>query len=246
MSRAVGGFLQNTPDATKHLLVINGLFFLATLVLEGQGIGLIRYLGAYYPDSPLFEPYQIVTHMFMHGSFGHIFMNMFALWMFGSVLERTWGTKRYLFYYLVTGLGAFALHYAVMGIEVYDISGSLTNPVYLEGDSIYYSGMAARGQELLALYMTPVVGASGAVFGLLLGFAMYFPNQPLYLMFIPVPIKAKYFVAGYALIELLQGVQNSPGDSVAHFAHLGGVLFGYIIIKIWRKNDCDRWNQGFH
>lgn len=236
-----GGFMSNTPAITKNLIIINVVFFIATMAF-GESF-MIYTLGAFYPDSPFFEPYQVVTHMFMHGGFNHILFNMFALWMFGSVLERRWGPKRFLFYYLFCALGAFALHMGVQAWEVFNITGHLHNDLGIEltGDG-YIRHHQNISQTVFSIYTTPVVGASGAIFGLLLGYGMYYPNHSLYLMFIPVPIKAKWFVTVYGIIELMMGLNNNPGDSVAHFAHLGGMLFGFILIKAWKNIDLNsRW-----
>jgi membrane associated rhomboid family serine protease len=233
----------NMPEVVKNLLIINGLFFLATVALAPQGMDLSRLLGAFYWDSEHFRPWQIVTHMFMHGGFTHIFFNMFALWMFGTSIERIWGAKRFLVYYLITGFGAFILHYTVVAFQIQQLVPSVSPEMlidikenglnYLMSNRNYTNPTYA---ELNLLYNIPVVGASGAVFGILLAFGMMFPNTRLMLIFFPVPIKAKYFVIGYGAIELFSGIANQPGDNVAHFAHLGGMLFGYILIKYWNKN----------
>ncbi len=245
-----GGFMAGMPVIVKNLLIINGIFFLATIVLAGQGIDLVRTFGAFYWGSPNFEPHQLITHMFMHGGFAHIFFNMFALWMFGTSIERVWGPKRFLIYYLVTGLGAFAMHYGVVGYQINQIAAEL-GPEALElvrtqGAELFASGRNYSDPKLAQLnllYNVPVIGASGAVFGILLAFGMMFPNTRLILLFFPVPIKAKYFVIGYGLIELLSGIANRPGDNVAHFAHLGGMIFGYILIKIWTTRPTNRYRE---
>lgn len=215
------------PPVVKNLLIINGIMFLATLALEQRGIPLTGYLGLYYFDSPLFQPYQILTHMFMHGGITHIFFNMFAVWMFGSQLEMVWGGKRFLIFYLVTGLGAAFLHQAFHAWEMWQFTGTI-RPVH-EGLDIYAT-------EVLNILRTPVVGASGALFGLLGGFAMLFPNTQLMLIFLPVPIKAKYFVVIYGLAELGLGL-SSFNTGIAHFAHLGGLIFGIIMVKMWNKTN---------
>lgn len=230
----------NMPIVVKNLLIINGLFFLATLAMEQQGIPLSRILGAFYYDSPNFRVWQIVTHMFMHGNFMHIFFNMFALWMFGSSIEQVWGAKRFLVYYMITGFGAFVLHYLVVSIEAWQLISELgpeaVAQVKTEGARFWMEGKnytdPVKGR-LNEIYNIPVVGASGAVFGILLAFGMMFPNTKLLFIFFPVPIKAKYFVMLYGAFELFSGIANRPGDNIAHFAHLGGMLFGYILIKYW-------------
>jgi len=234
----------NMPEVVKNLLIINGLFFLATIALQSQGVNLTVLFGAFYWKSELFRPWQIITHMFMHGGPMHLFFNMFALWMFGTSIERVWGPKRFLIYYLVTGLGAFVLHYAVVAFQieqlVQEVSPQMLEVVKSEGAAVIAEGKNYTSPQILGelngLYNGPVVGASGAVFGILLAFGMMFPNTRLIMLFFPVPIKAKYFVIGYGLLELVSGIANRPGDNVAHFAHLGGMLFGYILIKYWNNN----------
>lgn len=231
------------PEVIKNLLIINGLFFLATIVLNNVlGIELVRTLGLYLPVSDQFEPYQVITHMFMHGGLGHIFFNMFALWMFGYTLENVWGSKRFLIYYLATGLGAALLHLGVNYWEWSQISAQLTadqiEMVQREGQAILMNNQnysdPLLGKANLLLH-TPTVGASGAVYGVLLAFGMMFPNQLIYIYF-AIPIKAKYFVIIFGALELFNGIANDPDSNVAHFAHLGGMLFGYLLIKYWRKN----------
>jgi len=236
-------FLANIPQAVKILLLINVAVFVLGFIIEAflhiriNEIGGLRYF-----KSEHFKPIQIITHMFMHGGFMHILFNMYALWMFGQILERVWGSQRFLIYYLVTGFGAAALHMFVSHLEVQSIISAM-NPADVE--ELLQNGMRAKHSdpmvrkqmvELYYAYNTPTVGASGAVFGLLLAFGMLFPNQELMLMFIPVPIKAKWFVIGYGAIELFSGIANRPGDNVAHYAHLGGMIFGFILIKMWQKD----------
>ena len=208
------------PDVVKNLLIINGLFFLATIAAANFEVDLIRLLGLYYIESEYFQPYQIISHMFMHGGPLHIFSNMFALWMFGSRLENFWGPKRFLFFYFFTGLGAALIHSTVTYLEIAQLQNSLTDPMYLQ-----------------QVKNIPTVGASGAVFGVLLAFGMIFPNTQLMLLFPPIPIKAKYFVFFYAIFELYAGISSIQGGSnIAHFAHLGGMLFGFILIKYWNRS----------
>jgi membrane associated rhomboid family serine protease len=179
----------------------------------------------------------------MHGGFMHIFFNMFALWMFGSAIEKIWGAKKFLTYYLITGFGAFILHYAIVAFQVQqlmpDVSPEMLQDIKANGLDILMRNQNYTNPtfaKLNLLYNIPVVGASGAVFGILLAFGMMFPDTRLMLLFFPVPIKAKYFVIGYGAIELFSGIANRPGDNVAHFAHLGGMLFGFILIKYWNIN----------
>ena len=170
----------------------------------------------------------------MHGSFTHLFFNMFALWMFGKILENIWGEKRFLIYYMITGIGAAFIHLLISQYQIISISNQIPElvSIAIEGK---YNPSIPLSKKLTQLIITPTVGASGAVFGLLLAFGMLFPNALLYLYF-AIPIKAKYFVIGYGILELYAGINNNPADNVAHFAHLGGMIFGYILIKYWKKN----------
>lgn len=245
-----GGFLSSIPPVVKNLLILNGLGFLLALSLGSDQFGFIlnRTLGVYYIGSPRFEPYQIVSYMFMHGNFMHIFFNMFALWMFGTSIERALGSKRFLIYYLVTGIGALALHEAVLHYEYLQVTAELTASeieyVVQNGQEILESGRnftESAQAQLNYLLNVPTVGASGAVFGILLAFGLLFPNVELIMIFLPIPIKAKYFVIFYGVAELFSAVANRPGDNVAHFAHLGGMLFGWLLLRYWRKNDVNRF-----
>jgi membrane associated rhomboid family serine protease len=225
-----GNLFANMPNVVKNLLIINLLFFLATIVLEGREIILVGELGLFYPDSPFFKPYQLVTHFFMHGSLMHIFFNMFALVMMGSHLERVWGAKRFLLFYFVTALGAAFLHMLVQGIEMHQLTGSMFP---------FHNEMAITGGKVTDILTTPVVGASGAIYGLIMAFALLFPNTEFMLLFPPIPIKAKWFALLLGGIALYSGYQQAPGDSVAHFAHLGGMLFGFILIKVWQRDKSN-------
>jgi membrane associated rhomboid family serine protease len=234
----------NIPPVVKNLLIINILFFVATLLMQSKGIELSYYLGAFYFDSPFFKIWQPITYMFMHGGFTHILFNMFALYMFGGVLESRWGQKKFLNFYFITGLGALALQLLVQSIEVYNITGSIVNHGAVTIDLAQGTGgvdlnglTAGQIQTLLGIYATPMVGASGAIFGLLVAFGMLYPNVEMYIMFIPVPIKAKYIVPVYILVELSLGFAKIQGDSVAHYAHLGGALLGFILVKLWKDKN---------
>jgi membrane associated rhomboid family serine protease len=241
------GFL---PPVVKNLIIINGLFYLATVVLDNaMHIDLTDYLGLHYFASPHFQPYQFVSYMFMHGSFSHILFNMFALWMFGSVLEQVWGPKKFLIYYMVTGIGAAVIQMLVIYIQVYNVELSLSPDLVAQiretGTQIIQNGQnfsdPAMG-KLNELYNTTTIGASGAVFGLLLAFGMLFPNSLIYLYFF-IPMKAKWFVILYGVIELFSGVYYT-GSNVAHFAHLGGMIFGFFLIIYWKKKaDKHRSNN---
>lgn len=221
--------LANIPPVVKNLLIINIIFFIATLLFEkGNESPLIQWLGVYYPGSPNFRIWQIITYMFMHGSIGHIFFNMFALFSFGTALEYYMGAKRFLNFYLITGLGALILQMAVQALEVYQMTGTFNiDPATFRSDN------TEDIRTLSEIYFGPMVGASGAIFGLLIAFGMLFPNAELMMLFLPIPIKAKYFIPFYVVLELFLGVYRISGDSVAHFAHLGGALFGFILVKLW-------------
>ncbi|HLN74078.1 MAG: rhomboid family intramembrane serine protease [Methylococcaceae bacterium] len=230
------------PPVVKNLLIINVLMLFITFVLQMRGIDLTSILGLHYFQSSEFRPYQLVTHMFMHGGLAHLFFNMFALWMFGRVLESVWGPKRFFIYYFITGLGAAALHTFVNFLEFQYIASHMpfetVKMVLEQGTEIFNQGKNFTDPDAAKLNLilnVPTVGASGAVFGLLLGFGMLFPNTQLMLLFPPIPIKAKYFVMGYGAIELFSGITNT-GSNIAHFAHLGGMLFGFIMIKYWNRN----------
>jgi len=228
------GNFNELPVVVKNLLIINGLLFLATISLNNLGIDLVKIFGLHQFQSNDFRPHQIITHLFMHGSFTHLFFNMFALWMFGKILENIWGQKKFLIYYMITGIGAAAIHLIFCQYQIINISNQIPDlfNIAIEGK---YNPSIPLSKKLTQLIITPTVGASGAVFGLLLAFGMLFPNALLYLYF-AIPIKAKYFVIGYGLIELYAGISNNPADNVAHFAHLGGMIFGYFLIKYWKKD----------
>jgi membrane associated rhomboid family serine protease len=258
------------PPVVKNLLIINGLFYLATISFESAfGIDLVNLLGLHYFQSDLFRPYQFVSYMFLHGSFPHVMMNMFALWMFGYLLENVWGPKRFLTYYMVTGIGAGFIQTFVHWIDISSIQAAANTyaanpsldgfigfvkhhyPRYYESEGTLNSfisewsiaknapGYASQSidyvNQLLKLQMdVPTVGASGAVYGILLAFGMMFPNMLVYVYFL-FPIKAKWIVIIYGALELYSGISNNPSDNVAHFAHLGGMVFGFFLIIYWKK-----------
>jgi len=240
--------MSSVPTVTKNIIIINAIMWFATVVLYKTGFDLQNILGMHYIGSDAFLPYQLVTYMFMHdmGSITHVFFNMFAVFIFGRVLEQVWGPKRFLVYYLVTGVGAGLIQQLAWYIDMRHFLNAV-NDYLINGDSsvlsmflnvqdgINYSSSSIVAAKDTILNNLITVGASGSVFGILLAFGMLFPNAPLYLMFIPIPIKAKYMVIGYGLIELFAGVANFSGDNVAHFAHLGGMLFGYFLIRYWKK-----------
>jgi membrane associated rhomboid family serine protease len=270
-----GGF-KLLPDAVKNLLIINGILFLTLMVFGDKfNLDLNDILGLHYFQAEEFRPYQLITYMFMHGNFMHIFFNMFALWMFGSAMENFWGTKRFLIYYMVTGIGAALTQYAVLYYQLTPVLDSL-DAFLMQPELAAFQEMIANGtisivspemqvnfQEFSVKYdrlmlqdpsltlpavvdfvqqyridylnAPVVVGASGAVFGLLLAYGMMFPNNIIYIYF-AIPLKAKYFVIIYGALELYSGLSNNSADNVAHFAHLGGMLFGIFLILYWRRN----------
>ena len=224
---------SHLPEVVKNLLIINGLFFLATWTLQNQGIDLTKMFALHQFQSPDFRPHQLITHMFMHANFTHLFFNMFALWMFGKTLENMWGGKRFLTYYMITGFGAALIYIGYLQFQIYEIANNF--PELLEmAKERRYDPSNIDSFKITQLVNTPMVGASGAVYGLLLAFGMLFPNSLIYLYF-AIPVKAKYFVGGIGILALISGIGNNPGDNIAHFAHLGGMIFGIILLKYWKK-----------
>jgi Uncharacterized membrane protein (homolog of Drosophila rhomboid) len=221
------GFFSSIPPVTKNIIIINFIAWIATFAFRRVGIDLVDLLGLHYFQAESFRFYQLISYMFLHStaSFSHIFFNMFAVYMFGRVIEVTWGPKRYLIYYMVTGIGAGLMQELVWFFSLQELIGSGI-PMITDGQT------TIAVSQYLNLFIT--IGASGAVFGVLLAFGMLFPNTPLFIIFIPIPIKAKYFVILYGLVELFMGVSNFGGDNVAHFAHLGGMIFGFILIQYWK------------
>jgi membrane associated rhomboid family serine protease len=278
------GFL---PPVVKNLIIINGLFFLAKLALENMmNIDLSDILGLHYFAAQKFAPYQFITYMFMHGSFSHIFFNMFALWMFGSVLEQVWGPKKFLFYYIVTGIGAALVHYMIFYFQFTPVINSIdafilhpdfstlqqfaSNHQFNISESAGEIGLAFENfkQSYNTLQMDPgnmqamqesvnfitayrehflnipvVIGASGAIYGLLLAFGMLFPNSLIY-VYLFIPMKAKWFVVIFGAIELISGFFDS-GSNVAHFAHLGGMIFGFFLIIYWKKMEARKYRNHY-
>jgi len=237
-----GRGLLALPPVVKNLILLNVLMLLANWASKSVfGTDLTMILGLYFPKSEQFMPIQILTHMFMHGNFLHLFFNMFALYMFGGILENVWGPKRFFIYYMVCGLGAAFVHETVIMFQ-YNKLMNIISPDQLQlvlndGASYLTEGKVFSNETMKSLQMllnVPTVGASGAVFGVLLAFGVLFPNTRLMLLFPPIPIKAKYFVIVYGAIELYLAV-TQPGSNIAHAAHLGGMLFGYVLIRYWRK-----------
>lgn len=287
---------QVIPPIVKNLIIINVILAVLQHILWGSfHISLADYLGLHYFRSDLFKPWQLVTHLFMHGdprslneTFWHLLSNMFALWMFGSILENRWGPKRFLTFYLVCGLGAAACHLGVLSLQYEPVVDSykafMANPTLAQFDlflrhhplhgadprlmervqGAYWSWTQSPGDASIPKFATQfthdylygaydtagahvdgfldeaTVGASGAVFGVLFAFGYLYPNLELMLLFPPIPIKAKWFVLFYGLFELYSGVRNTAGDNVAHFAHLGGMLFAFLLLRLWRYRFGDR------
>lgn len=210
------GFLSMLTPVVKNLIIINVIIMIGTSII---GESMYEKFSLFPFESPLFHPYQLVTHMFMHGGFWHIFFNMYTLMIFGVALERVWGSGKFFLFYMVTGLGAALCHNFVIHLHVADFLAAQDNMFAVAG-----------------ILRTPTVGASGAIYGVLLGYGMLYPNSILQLIFPPVALKAKWFVVIFAAIELLTGLVNTS-DGIAHFAHLGGMLFGLILILIWKKDN---------
>ncbi len=215
------------PPVTKNIIIINALFFLAMYVTPRYGIDLTQMMGLHFFLASDFKIYQLITYMFMHGNFAHILFNMFAVWMFGRIVESAWGSRRFLIYYFICGIGAGLfqeiaqyIDYAASGMSAYDSVNIGTAIIPMD----------------TYLNMLTTVGASGAVYGILLAFGLSYPEERLFIIPIPIPIKAKYFVIGYAVIELVSGLSSS-NDGVAHFAHLGGMVIGFLLILYWTKQN---------
>lgn len=218
-NRGGRGFMANVPTAIKNIIIINVLIMIMTSLNENF---MYETFALFYPTSPFFHWWQPVTHMFMHGGFWHLFFNMYTLYFFGRVLEERWGAKKFLIFYFVTGLGAALVH---TGVEWLQMNAWMSQVA--EGSFVAQS-------KIHALKMTPTVGASGAIYGVLMGFAMLYPDARLSLVFPPVTMKAKWFVLIFGGIELLTGI-TGVGGGIAHFAHLGGLIFGYFLIMYWKK-----------
>ncbi len=231
---------RNLPPVTKNLIIINFIVWLAMFILPARlGFDVERFGALHYFQASYFNPAQLFSYMFMHDSrnLAHILFNMFTLFMFGVTLERTLGSKRFLFFYLSCGIGAALVQELVWAVTWPGIFAKALAP--LNGVSVadmteYLKESADEPQVRMMLNQLATIGASGAIYGVLLAFGMLFPNVPLYFMFVPVPIKAKWMVLGYGVIELLIGMSQA-NDGVAHFAHLGGMIFGFIIIWYWKK-----------
>jgi membrane associated rhomboid family serine protease len=248
--------MRNVTETVKQLIIINILFFIGTQIV---GDGAYKMLAMYFPENAGFQYWQPITHMFMHGGYMHIFFNMFALYSFGSALESIWGSKKFIFFYISCGLGAALLH---TGINYYYFNEGVSTLVANGFPKAEILQLLNEGkintqwrelltvsqfQDFTSAYLGTVVGASGAIYGVIVAFAFMFPNAELALMFIPVPIKAKYFVPGLVLVDLYLGISGQSifgGGGIAHFAHVGGALFGFLIMWYWKKNQFNdnRWN----
>jgi len=255
MNQNNAGFLNSIPLVTRNILIINVLVFLADSLLSKDGM-MVNLLGLHYFSSELFKPHQIITCMFMHGSVSHLFFNMFAVFMFGRTLETVWGPKRFLIYYMAAGIGASLLQLLIMYIRITSVEASIPPDIlpemlakiHSEGVGLLMSGrnyVDPSMGDLNLLINGVMIGASGAVFGILVAFGMLFPNSELFIIPFPFPIKAKWFVLGYGIVELSLGVLDRAGDNVAHFAHLGGLITGFFIVLYWRKKDKSN-NGGFY
>lgn len=246
--------IRRIPPVTKAIIIACVLLYLLTMLLHSSGIDLEVILGGFFPGSPNFHFYQIITSMFMHGGFWHIAINMFVFWSFGAVLEMNLGTKRFTIFYFVCGIGAFLLFNVVNYFEVRSLFNSLlaqgtdlrtlyhvsklntSGGFVTDPNSVNLVGNMTQIKDLFQHLVTPMVGASGAVFGVLVGFAVLYPDAKIMLLIPPIPIKAKYMVIGYLALELFLGSEDFAGDNVAHFAHLGGALVGYFLIKYWKNH----------
>ena len=244
--------MRSLPEIVKQLIIINILFFLGSMRLENTAYDL---LALHYPQNPKFAPWQVVTHMFMHGSINHILFNMFGLWMFGGTLAQMWGRNKFLFFYLSTGLGAAAFQ---LGINYFQISTVLEQLVEAGYSATALTETLQSNQyntllnvisrteleQLLTSFYMSMVGASGALYGILVAFAFLFPNTELMIIFLPIPIKAKYFVPILLASDLFFGFSSYSLGPIAHFAHLGGAVTGYIMMWYWKKQQFNknRWD----
>ena len=228
--------MRNIPTITKNLLIINILAFLAYYVLKMRGVDLNNICGLHFFLASDFQVWQLITYMFMHANFEHIFFNMFGLWMFGCVIENVWGPKRFLLYYLVCGVGAGLLQEVSQFVQLY-----ITLSPQIQLSELFSLDPSVR----MALNSWTTVGASGAIYAILLAFGMTFPEERIFIFPLPIPIKAKWFVMIYVAIELASAL-GSSGDGVAHFAHLGGMIFGIILILLWRRNNRQNREQTYY
>ncbi len=229
--------MREIPTITKNLLILNVLAYLLSVVIGDRFGGLNDMFGLHFFLAPDFGIYQFITYMFMHGGLSHLFFNMFALWMFGCIVERTWGPRKFLIYYMVCGIGAGVLQEVAQFVQFYMLAAE-----NIPNFSISQLGTVADANAM-GLNMWTTVGASGAIYGILLAFGMLYPEERMFIFPLPVPIKAKWFVIGYAAIELFMAL-STPGDGIAHLAHLGGMLFGFLLIRYWRQHPGVGYNSG--
>jgi membrane associated rhomboid family serine protease len=235
--------LRRLPPVVLNLLVINALFFVADWAFRNMGYDLGNILGLHYFMADEFRPYQVITSMFMHAGFTHFFFNMFALYMFGTVLEHRMNSKRFLIFYLLCGLGATLLHAGVQAFEIHNILGQFTADVEITAREagratghVLNPGLSREeSQTIFGIFAGSAVGASGALYGLLVAFGMFYPNEELMLIFLPIPIKAKIFIPLLIFADFYLGIKSYSWDPIAHYAHLGGALFGFLLIKYWFK-----------
>lgn len=228
--------MRNIPTVTKNLLIINVLAYLVGMVFGIHSGGFNDLFGLHFFLAPDFGLYQLVTYMFMHASLSHLFFNMFALWMFGCIVERTWGARKFLFYYMACGIGAGLLQEMAQFAQFYMLAAE-----NVHGFSVSQIMTVAKA-NVAGINLWTTVGASGAIYGILLAFGMLYPEERMFIFPLPVPIKAKFFVVGYAAIELFMAFSTS-GDGVAHLAHLGGMLFGFLLIRYWRRHPGRGYNR---
>lgn len=221
------GRFEVLPTVVKNLIIINTLVFIAQKTV-GSEIPVEPLFALHTWQSVFFKPWQFVTYMFMHGSFTHLFFNMFALWMFGSTLENIWGPKRFITFFIACGLGAALCHMIVLFTENQSLG-----QLFMDGQLSPY--------EYYGRLNTPTVGASGAVYGCLVAFGYLFPNSFVYIFPIPFPVKVKWFVIGYIGLEIYSSIQSNPGDDIAHIAHLGGALVGFLLVYFWNKTNRNRF-----
>ncbi len=225
-----------TP-AVKQILIACTVLFIGTLLLELRNISLVNILGLHYPTNNLFKPWQLLTHMFMHGGPTHILFNMFGLVMFGCALENLYGTKKFVKLYFFSGLGAIIIHFLAEAISIYNITGTWYINQEIFQQYANRTNNIANLESLKQNYNSLMVGASGCLYGLSAAYAFLFPNTPMMIMFIPYPIKAKFLIPGFILLDLFLGISKFEWDPVAHFAHIGGAVFGFLIAWYWRKFD---------
>lgn len=228
--------MRNIPTVTKNLLILNVLAYLVGMLLGNRAGGLNDLFGLHFFLAPDFGVYQLVTYMFMHASLSHLFFNMFALWMFGCIVERTWGARKFLFFYMVCGIGAGLLQEMAQFVQYYMLATENVKGFNFS----HILSVANANAAFLNSWTT--VGASGAIYGILLAFGMLYPEERMFIFPLPVPIKAKFFVVGYAAIELFMAFSTS-GDGVAHLAHLGGMLFGFLLIRYWHRHPGRGYNR---